>query len=226
MPRPEVCSQQLGDITHTVMEVLNQLEKEKQLRSKAQQHQICNSAKEVISAANTTIIGDYVVGCFSKQDNKWLVQVKGNATLQSLVWDVQHDNLIVDRRYIFLVIGHNQLWTITKGIVVDTLMELVEEIRGRNQAGRIFVSAVLPRLVDNELAKPRLVKLNPALFAAVRRISVKHQKVNFLAVQHHFLIGSIPNQELFMEDKIMPNEKGARVLKAALFNLAGFEMNA
>ena len=117
-----------GQILNTVAEIVNLLQN-KEERDMMQPIPTMNTAKEVISKANTTIIGDYVVGCFHKNDSKWLVQVKGNATLQSLLWDAQHDAVIVNKRYIFIIIGHNQLWTFTKGVVVDLLSQLIEEIR-------------------------------------------------------------------------------------------------
>ena len=52
-----------------------------------------NAAKEVISSGNTTIIGDYIAAAFDKYDAKWLVQVVGNVTIQSIVQGI-HNNAL------------------------------------------------------------------------------------------------------------------------------------
>ena len=187
--------------------------------------QVVNVARETISPANTTIIGDYVAGCFGPEDNKWLVQVVGNETLQSVAWKIQHDVLIIQRRYIFLLIGHNQLWTATKGTIQDAVAEIVDEIRCRNPAAHIYFSTLLPRPIDNIEAKPKIVKFNRNLFQAVKKVQQKFTKVQLLSVQHQFIVNSAPDVSLFNTDRLTLNTRVAQRLKSALFTCTGFRVN-
>ena len=171
---PVQCSVHTQELRSLVNQVMHQLNTEPVLT-------IVNSAREVISSENMTIIGDYITGCFNDTDKKWKVQVQGNAMLQSLVWALQHDELDVQKRYVFLLVGHNQLLTATKGIVTDYVLELISEVRAKNQGMRIFFSAILPRPIDNGTIKLCIVKFNRFLFAAVQKASKNYQKVKFLA---------------------------------------------
>ena len=204
-----------------VIQVVRQLQHEQQVWSL-----VTNIAKETISRANTTIIGDYVLGCYKNDDSKWVVQCMGNATLQSVVLSLQHNNLDVQKRYIFILIGHNQIMSSTKGTVADAVAEIVQEIRFKNQSARIYFAAILPRPIDNDNTKPLIVKFNRNLFAAVARVSKTIKKVKFLVVQHRFIHHSKPVTGLFNSDLITLNEAGAKTLKSSLFELAGFAMNA
>ena len=100
--------------------------------------------KETINKNNTTIIGDYVAGAFSVSDSKWLVQAFGNATFESIMEKIQQHEIIVDRKYIFIILGHNQLWSSTKKGLGDAVLQLVLAIHQRNVGCRIYFSALLP----------------------------------------------------------------------------------
>ena len=224
-------TQPIGEAVHPVQQKVHAIELCSlidQVKRQIKQHPspaVVNIGTEVISRENTTIIGDYVAGCFNTNDRKWKVQVQGNATLQSLVWALQHDDLDVQKRYIFFMVGHNQLLTATKGIVVDYVRELIYEVRAKNPGARIFFSALLPRPIDNDTIKPLIVKFNRFLFAAVQKAARTHQRIKFLVLQHHFIQHSSPLLDLFNSDHVTVNEEGAKTLKAALFQLAGFAVN-
>ena len=81
---------------------------------------------QVISPYNTTLIGDYIATAFKGTDNKWLVQATGNAMFQSVIRDVEHDTIKVDKKYIFIALGHNQLHTLNKGVIKDCVNEQVK----------------------------------------------------------------------------------------------------
>ena len=88
------------------------------------------------------------------------------------------------------------------------VLELVDEIRCRNSNARIFFSALLPRPIDNTDAKPKIVRFNRNLFAAVSKANKKFQKVKSLAVQHRFIQNSLPMTNLFNSDRLMLNDQG------------------
>ena len=223
--QPKACSSS-QDITCMVSSLMTQLSSwQKSIKAGTLKMEVTNAAREIISPSNTTIIGDYIASCYQAHDNKWLVQVAGNDTLQSIAWKIQHDLIDVQKRYIFIIAGHNQLWTATKGTVIDAVAEIVDEIRCRNAAARVYFSALLPRPIDNSQAKPRIIKLNRSMFQAVQKAQKKYTKVQFLAVQHEFIKQSMPDLHMYREDKMTLNEVGARTLKDALFNCAGFRMN-
>ena len=118
------------------------------------------SVPDSISSGNTTIIGDYIATGFDKHDKKWLVQAAGNATYQSVIQSVKEGSITVDRRYIFLVLGHNQIHQVSKSLVSQAVQQLVKVIRARNTTVKIFFAALLPHLVDNQVVKPLIIKMN------------------------------------------------------------------
>ena len=220
--------QQIPQTQHTsikqvVAEVMVQINIQSTSSDTVMEH--CNKAKEVISLSNTTIISDYVVGCFSTRDKKWKVQGARNDTLQSIAWKMQHDCLDVQKQYIFILLGHNQLWTQTKGTINDAVTEIVQEIRACNLAAWIFFRALLPRPIDNTQAKPRIVKFNRNLCQVVKKIQNKVNRISFLSIQHDFIKDSLPDETLFTSDRVMLNELGAQRLRSALFKSAGFRVN-
>ena len=126
--------------------------------------------KEVISSGNTTIISDYIGTCFPLHDRKWLVQAKGTATIQSVIQQIQQGSITVDRHYIFLLIGHNQLQAVKKASISTIYKTLIKLIRSKNLEAKIFVSALLPRPVDNQQAKPLIVKFNRIIATLVNNV--------------------------------------------------------
>ena len=65
-----------------------------------------------ISSANTTLIGDYISTVFPEHSSKWLVQAQGNVTFTSVLNLIQENLITVDRKYVFLQLGGNQLRTV------------------------------------------------------------------------------------------------------------------
>ena len=139
------------------------------------------NSREVISNLNTTIIGDYVVAAFHSNDSKWLVQSFGNATIEYLINGVKTGTITVARRYVFIVIGHNQIWSLSKQQIIRQVLELAVAIKNNNSDCRIYFSALIPRPVDNEQAKLQLVKFNQSLHLAVNKAKKVLNRVHFLA---------------------------------------------
>ena len=183
------------------------------------------NAKEVISSGNTTVIGDYVAAAFSQHDSKWLVQATGNATMNTVLQGINKGDITVDRHYIFIVIGHNQLQSSSKGSVIFSVKQIVASIRNKNPAAKIFFSALLPRPVDNDTVKPLIVKFNRALCAAIHEVQKRDIRVLLLPVQHQFIVDSKPVMQYYNEDGFSLSDQGAACLKKELFRLAGFLQN-
>ena len=84
-----------------------------------------------ISNLNTTLIGDYAATVFPEYNTHWLVQATGNATFESVIKAINDGLLIADRRYVFVMLGGNQLRAATKTSVFRNVMEMVVAIRDR-----------------------------------------------------------------------------------------------
>ena len=179
-----------------------------------------------ISSVNTTLIGDYTSTIFDEFSTKWLVQAVGNATFSSTLESIQQGLTTVDRRYIFIQLGGNQLRTADSDNVYNNLLNLIVIIRDRNPESRIFIVAVIPRPIDNDQVKVLIMKMNRWLRGAVERVARMFQGVKFLPVQLAFLNGAVPNQQLYNEnDQLTLNDAGARVFKQQVFKLARFARN-
>ena len=179
-----------------------------------------------ITALNTTIIGDYTATVFPAYHTKWLVQAWGNATLASTMESIDNKLVTVDRRYIFLALGGNQLRTSTRQSVSMQVLELVSKIRDKNEESRIFFVGVLPRPVENAEVKPLIVKFNRFLMQAVEKAAVIFDKVWFLPAHLEFISDGVPVEEFFhQDDRLTLNERGAILFRNTLFRLAGFRKN-
>ena len=72
------------------------------------------------------------------------------------------NDITVDRHYIFVVVRHNQLRYMTKSQINTGFWQIINIIRQRNKHAKIFISALLPRPVDNQDVKPLINKFNRA----------------------------------------------------------------
>ena len=171
---------------------------------------------------NTTLIGDYTATVFPEYNVKWLVQATGNATFASVVDAINDGSLVVERRYIFIMLGGNQLRSADKTKVFRSVMELVVAIRDKSKESRIFIISVLPRPVDNQEVKPLLVKFNRWLASAASWLENIFGKVKFLPVHTRFIDAEGPILDFFKEDQLTLNEAGAKLLKMTIFEMAGF----
>ena len=106
-----------------------------------------------ISCLNTTLIGDFTAAAFSDFDTKWLVQSAGNATFESITKGVNEGSILVDRKYVFLAVGANQVRSGERNKIFQQVLELVVAIRERNKDSRIFFTGILPRPVENLVIK-------------------------------------------------------------------------
>ena len=179
-----------------------------------------------ISNLNTTLIGDYISAVFPEYDSKWLVQAIGNATFASTFDNIMSDNIIVNRKYIFLQLGGNQIRSANKESVFNALLKVVLAIREKNKESRVFVVGVLPCPVEDVNAKPLVMMFNRRLLNAVERVDEIIHKVKFIPAHLSFIDGQGPKLHLFNEDdKLTLNSVGAALLQAVLFKHAGFVRN-
>ena len=107
---------------------------------------VCNakSGNNDISPCNTTIMGDAVVGSFCNPDSKWLVQCFPQANIKTLCNRVKSGEAIVNRRYLFVMIGANQVFRAIKSSTYQELKMLIQQIRIINNQAKIFICGVLP----------------------------------------------------------------------------------
>ena len=179
-----------------------------------------------ISARNTTLIGDYISTVFPEFQSKWMVQATGNATFSSTMEALQQGLIVVNRKYIFLQLGGNQIRSADAVNTFNNILNLVVAIRERSSESRIFLIGVLPRPVENDQAKPYIMRINRWFTHAVERVDKLLGKVKFLPVHLKFLNGSQPRLELFREDDgITLSPAGAMVFRNEVFRLAGFVRN-
>ena len=153
-------------------------------------------------------------------------QATGNATFNSVIQAIKNGTIKVDFKYIFIVLGHNQVRSTCREMLCTLVESLVAEIRLRNTDSRIFISALLPRVVDNLEIKVHIVNFNRWLAAVVRKVGSTFFRVHLLAVQHEFLDQGTPIQRLFHEDGVTLSATGAFLFKKSMFEMAGFKMNS
>ena len=98
---------------------------EQQLQVAHQLLLVINIQRLCISNLNTTLIGDYISVAFPEYHQKWLVQAFGNATFQSTLDFIILEKILVNRRYIFLQLGGNQLRSSNKQSVFKNLLSVI-----------------------------------------------------------------------------------------------------
>ena len=174
-----------------------------------------------ICLANTTLIGDKTAKCFSNPDSKWLVQLFERAVFQTITNRVVSGEITVMRRYIFLMIGSNQVFRATKAKIYNDLNMLTMCISNKNTVAKIFVAGVLPRPAKDEYAKYYIITMNRFLAAAAKKIQKQNTRVFYIPVQLQF---QDPKEYdyLFEEDRLQLNCFGKMCLKRALLEGAGF----
>ena len=179
--------------------------------------------KMVISSGNTTLIGDKMAAAFDKHDPLWLVQVSGNETFQTVLQKILDGEVTVQRKYVFIQIGSNQVQLGTRSMVYRLIGRIVQAIRQVNKNARVFFVGVLPRPIDNEQVKPKICEFNRFLAGAVK--NVKDGMVKYVPIQIHFLRGQLPRMEFYQPDRVLLNKEGAAQLRKRLFEAAGFKAN-
>ena len=172
-----------------------------------------------ISAQNTTIIGDRGIKGFSNPDSKWLVQNYDKAVFETITNRVGSGEITVARRYIFLMIGNNQIFRAVKTAVQRDLRFLITCIIGRNLVAKIFISGILPR-PGKPHARQYVKNFNRYLAAAVKKIQKEVTRVFYIPVQIQFIV-EVEHPCLFDENGSL-NEFGRMHLKRVLLEGAGF----
>ena len=188
--------------------------------------QVHNKAQRPeISPHNTMIIGDYTSVVFLNS-NKWLVQAFGNATFQSMTDAIIEESVKADKKYVFVQLGGNQIRSANKQLVFNQLLKLIIVIRDKSPDSKIFVVGVLPRPIENDSAKPFIVKFNRWLKSACDRMGSFYANITFIPAQLSFIDGKGPKLQYYDEqDKLTLNNIGARLFKEILFTHAGFVKN-
>ena len=97
-----------------------------------------------ITNLNTTLIGDYTATVYPQYNVKWLVQATGNATFKSTIEAVKSGNIVVDRKYIFIQLGGNQLRTADKTVSFTVSWSSRWQL-GKNHQSVEFISSVFCR---------------------------------------------------------------------------------
>ena len=179
-----------------------------------------------ISCANTTLIGDYTSVKFSSLDPRWLVQAQGNATLASTLALIKDGMIAVDRWYIFLQLGGNQVRSADKQKIYSQVLDIVVAIGNKNANSHIYFVAVLPRIIDNTDIKPFIMNFNRGLAAAVHQVNIIFERIRFLPVQLRFLNEIVPRREMFDEQNpLLLSQLGVELFQKAVFQLTGFVRN-
>ena len=182
--------------------------------------------QEVVSSGNTTLIGDQIAASFHQHDSKWLVQAADRATVGSVIEGINTGSITLDRRYIFISIGHNQLDAVHRGSVKPMFNALISLIRQKNEAAKIFVVGLLPKPLLNDVAKPQIVKFNRILAETVSRIKKNDHRVLFMPAHLEFTFEGQPKTQMFERDLVHLSKIGKQMFKRTLFDLAGFTVNA
>ena len=212
-PSVEVHHQQVQSVVREILQELRQ------------GHDTVRNRSLQIGPHNTTLIGDYVTSVYQGPDNKWLVQSLGNATWNTVIQGIMNGSIVVNFRYMFLMVGHNQVLSAKKSEIIQVIHDTVQKIRSINLEARIFVCSLLPRPIDNHDIKPHIVNFNRWIVMAVNRVSKAYFRVHHIPTQHSFIRAGKPKQELFNEDRITLNKAGALLLKEKMFEIAGFRKN-
>ena len=177
-----------------------------------------------ISPMNTTLIGDKYAACFQNPDSKWLVQLFPRSVLQTITNRIVSGEIDVSKRYIFLMVGGNQVFRAVKTIIANELKMLSQCIIGRNPVAKIFVAGVLPR--PSKLhAKFYITRFNRFLAAGVKKIQKDNTRIFYIPVQLQFHAQHEYNY-LFDSDMLTLNVFGRMRLKRALLKGAGFIANS
>ena len=182
--------------------------------------------KPEISSANTTLIGDYIATVFPEYSKTWLVQAQGNATFDSVVSCIEQELVMVDRKYIFIHLGGNQILSADNEKVFNRLVKIIMAIRQHNSQCYVYFLGVLPKPIDNENCKTSIAKFNRWLSHGVEKAQKIFQKIKFLPVQLSFLQGNVPKDNLYnQQDRMTLSQLGVKVFKCTAFELAGFIKN-
>ena len=195
-----------------------------QVQATAGQAGLCSTRPE-ISSANTMIIGTYITASLPVHDKHWLVQARGNATFHSTMQEIKGGVITVDRKYIFIELGANQVRSASAEMVEKWILDLVVTIRDLNKHCRMYFVGVLLRPVENEEIKPYIMKFNRWLTTAVNRMQALMGKIQMVPVHLRYLGTSGPRLHLFNQDGLTLNEAGAKLFRASLFQSAGFVQN-
>ena len=156
------------------------------------------------------------------------MQVQGNATLGSTLALIKDQMLEIQRRYIFIQLGGNQVRSADRVKIYSQVLELVVAICNKSPDSRIFFIGVLPRIVDNCDIKPFIVKFNRWLASAVCEVDVVFKKIKFLPVHLKFLDGVIPKRNMFntQNNSLLLSSTGAVYFREVTFQMAGFVKNS
>ena len=141
--------------------------------------------------------------------------------IQTITNRVISGEITVARRYIFLMIGGNQVFRAKKTVVHNELNMLIMCILGKTPVAKIFVASVLRWPAKDHYAKDYIRNFNIFLCAAVKKIQKQVTRIFYVLVQLQFQAQHEYNC-LFESDLLQLNVFGKMRLKRALLEGAGF----
>ena len=90
------------------------------------------------------------------------------------------------KRYVFIMIGSNQVFRAKKCQIFQELKLLMLAILAKNPIAKVFFGGVLPRPNNNEVCKPVITSYNRHLSAAVKRLQKEFTRVFYIPCQVFF----------------------------------------
>ena len=144
--------------------------------------------------------------------------------MQTICNRINKNEIDVNKRYIFIMVGKNQVFRAVRTKVYKEMFDIIKAIVIKNPMAKMFIAGVLPRPACNQLAKPKIIAINRFLASAVKRIQKTVPRVYYLPVQLRFQAES-EFEVLFGPDGIHLSDFGARRLKQVLLEQAGFIRN-
>ena len=175
-----------------------------------------------ISPINTTLIGDFVIKNMQTIDTKWTVQCLPHTNFELLRKRVESDYVDVMKRYIFLLIGGNIVFspTVSRTTVQQQISMLLYAIYSRNPVAKIFFGGILPQLKFQHFGRKKVVAANRHLAAAIAKLSKYFPRIKYVPVQLQFHAGF--DKVFFDQDGLALNDYGYMRVRTALLEGAGF----
>ena len=111
---------------------------------------------------------------------------------------------------VLLHVGMNDLCIRNNHEICHKIFILTHLLKVRNPSVTVLVSSVLPRPVDEEDSRLRLINLNLALFRS--RDDSIHVQYKFIKSYNRFLSHGFADRSMYRRDLLHLNSKGVREL--------------
>ena len=114
------------------------------------------------------------------------MQAFGGLTSERLLKKLQNRVFsVVGYSNVVIHVGTNDIWSISDSQFRDNIRNVVAEIRKSNSHCNIFLSSILPRLVDFKDTEIEVYDFNSML----QEIALVNEKLNLWLVINHFIPG-------------------------------------